>query len=250
LVNCDKAENVSAICFRMVIKMKTKFLETIRINVRNRLLAGLFLLMPFGIALFVIIWLFRWVTGLLQPAVSGILAALIRSQLVEAIPPLYINVSVWIITVIIFLLLLYLLGMIGQFVMGKKVIAFGERLMLRIPLARTIYTATKQVIKTLSIPDSKSIKSVVIVEFPRPGFKAIGFLTGRIKTSDGKEFCKVLIPTTPNPTTGFFELVPSEEVAETNLTIEEAFKMIISGGIVSPDVLLSNKLGANKQESG
>jgi len=111
-----------------------------------------------------------------------------------------------------------------------------------------IYTATKQIIKTLSIPDRKSFKSVVLVEFPRPGFKPIGFLTGWIKTSDGREFCKVFIPTTPNPTTGFFELVPSGEVAETNLTIEETFKMIISGGIVSPDVLLSKKLGANEQK--
>jgi uncharacterized membrane protein len=100
----------------------------------------------------------------------------------------------------------------------------------------------------LSIPESKSIKSVVMVEFPRPGFKSIGFLTGRIKTSDGKEFCKVLIPTTPNPTTGFFELVPSEEVAETNLTIEEAFKMIISGGIVSPDSLLFDKMDESRQK--
>jgi uncharacterized membrane protein len=133
--------------------------------------------------------------------------------------------------------------------MGKKIIAFSEMLMLRIPLARTIYTATKQVIKTLSIPDRKSFKSVVLVEFPRPGFKAIGFLTGQIKTSDGREFCKVFIPTTPHSTPGFFELVPSEEVAGTNLTIEEAFKIIISGGIVSPDVLLSNKPSGNEQKS-
>jgi len=173
-------------------------------------LSGLFLLLPFGIALFVTIWVFKWATKLLRPAVGGILAALIRSELVEPIPPLHVNVSIWIVTVTIFLLFLYLLGMIGQFVMGKKIIAFGEMLMLRIPLVRTIYTATKQVIKTLSIPESKSFKSVVMVEFPRPGFKAIGFLTGRIKTSDGREFCKVFIPTTPNPTTGFFELVPSE----------------------------------------
>jgi len=157
------------------------------------------------------------------------------------------NVSVWFITVIILLLLLYFLGMIGQFVLGKRIINFSEALMLRIPLARTIYTATKQVIKTLSIPDSKSFKSVVFVEFPRPGFKAVGFLTGRIKAQDGREFYKIFIPTTPNPTTGFFELVSSDEVAETNLTIEEAFKMIISGGIVSPDVLCFNKLSSSEQ---
>jgi uncharacterized membrane protein len=127
----------------MAAKTKTGFWKTIRGDIRNRLLAGLFLLMPFGIALIVVIWLFKWATGLLKPAVSGILAALIHSQLVEPIPPLYVNISIWIITVIIFLLLLYLLGMVGQFVMGKKIIAFGETLMLRIPLVRTIYTATK-----------------------------------------------------------------------------------------------------------
>jgi len=232
----------------MTAKTKTGFWKTIRGNIRNHLLAGLLLLMPFGIALVVVIWLFRLATGFLKPAVSGILAALIHSQLVGPIPSLYVNILIWTITVIIFLLLLYLLGMTGQFVMGRKAIALGEMLMLRIPLARTIYTAMKQVIKTLSISDRKSFKSVVIVEFPRPGFKAIGFLTGRINTSDGKDFCKVFIPTTPNPTTGFFELVPSEEVEETNLTIEEAFKMIISGGIVSPDVIFLSKADEDKQK--
>jgi uncharacterized membrane protein len=75
------------------------------------------------------------------------------------------------------------------------------------------------------------------VEFPRPGLKAVGFLTGYIEDSAGKKFCKVMIPTTPNPTTGFFELVPAEDIIETTLTVEEAFKMIISGGIVSPDLI-------------
>jgi uncharacterized membrane protein len=74
-----------------------------------------------------------------------------------------------------------------------------------------------------------------MVEFPRPGFKALGFLTGYISDSDGKKFCKLFIPTSPNPTTGFFEMVPVEDVALTDISIEEGFKMIISGGVVSPE---------------
>ena len=65
--------------------------------------------------------------------------------------------------------------------------------------------------------------------------KAIGFLTGYITDAKGMKFCKVLIPTTPNPTTGFFEIIPVEEVAQTNISIEDGFKMVISGGMVSPD---------------
>lgn len=206
-------------------------------GIRKCLLAGLFVLTPFGLAIFVMIWIFQWITGLLKPVVGGIMAVLIRAELVSPIPPLYMNISVWIATLIIILLLLYLMGIIGQLVIGKKAIVFSEMLMLRIPLARTIYTATKQVVKTLTISDRSSFKSVVLVEFPRPGFKAIGFMTGMIETMEENKLCKIFIPTTPNPTTGFFELVHPEEVEETDLTIEEAFKMIISGGIVSPGKL-------------
>jgi uncharacterized membrane protein len=87
----------------------------------------------------------------------------------------------------------------------------------------------------MSMPDSSMFKSVVLIEFPRPGLKAIGFLTGFITDSEGKKYCKIFIPTTPNPTTGYFELVPEEETFATDISIEDGFKMIISGGVVSPE---------------
>jgi uncharacterized membrane protein len=93
----------------------------------------------------------------------------------------------------------------------------------------------------MSLPNRAAFKSVVIVEFPRPGFKAIGFLTGRIQGLEGETLYKVFIPTTPNPTTGYFEIIPPEEVTETNMTTEEAFKMIISGGMVAPEFLSAAK---------
>jgi uncharacterized membrane protein len=206
-------------------------------SVRRRLLSGIFLLMPLGVTLLVMRWLFRWVARFLRPIITFVLSKLSRVPVIESVPDIYITVPVTVLSIIVLLTLLYLVGAIGQFVVGKRLIKAGETLLMRIPLVRTVYTATKQVAQAVSLPDSAALKSVVLVEFPRPGFKAVGFLTGYIEDSAGKKFCKVMIPTTPNPTTGFFELVPAEDIIETTLTVEEAFKMIISGGIVAPDVI-------------
>lgn len=206
-------------------------------NIRRRLLSGILLLMPFGVTLLVMRWLFQWLAGFLRPIITYIASRVSDHPLIESIPDIYISIFVSVCSIVILLVLLYLVGAIGQFVVGKRLIKAGETLLLRIPLVRTIYTATKQVAQAVSLPDQAALKSVVLVEFPRPGFRAVGFLTGYIEDSTGKKFCKVMIPTTPNPTTGFFEIIPAEEVIETTLTIEDAFKMIISGGIVAPDFI-------------
>lgn len=232
----------------MTLKTEMKFWKRMTHSIQARLLAGVLILTPFGVAVLVMVWLFRWFTGLLKPIVNAILTMLHKYSPAVAVPQAYVTVFIWLSTTLILLMLLYLLGVVGQFVIGKKVVAASELLVLRIPLVRTIYTATKQVIKALSVPDSKAFKSVVLIEFPRAGFQSVGYLTGNIKTPDGREFSKVFIPTSPNPTTGFFELVPPNEVVETNLTIEEAFKMIISGGMVSPDVLVSRTTNEDKQK--
>lgn len=232
----------------MTAKTEAKFWKQMTRSIRARLLAGVLILMPFGVALLVMVWLFHSFTGLLKPLVDTILAVLHRYSPAVAVPQVYVTVFTWLSTTAILLVFLYLLGVVGQFVIGKKVVAASEVLVLRIPLVGTIYTATKQVIKALSIPDSKAFKSVVLVEFPRAGFYALGYLTGTIRTPDGRELSKVFIPTSPNPTTGFFELIPPDEVVETDLAIEEAFKLIISGGMVSPEVLRSRKPNAGQKE--
>jgi uncharacterized membrane protein len=220
---------------------KSSMWAKLKNNVRRRLLSGILLLMPFGVTLLVMRWLFQWLAGFLRPIITYIPSKLSNVPLIESIPDIYISISVSVCSIVILLFLLYLVGAIGQFVVGKRLIKAGETLLMKIPLVRVIYTATKQVAQAVSFPDRAAVKSVVLLEFPRPGFRAIGFLTGYIADASGKKFCKVLIPTTPNPTTGFFEIVPVEEVVETTFTIEEAFKMIISGGLVSPDVLATGK---------
>jgi uncharacterized membrane protein len=144
--------------------------------------------------------------------------------------------TLYVITFFCLIAIIYVIGLVARFVAGRKLLSIGESLVLKIPLASTIYAATKQVTTAISMQD-KSFTSVVLVEFPRKGFYALGFLTGTIKDSAGNLYCKVFIPTTPNPTTGFFEMIPFDEVLQTELTVEEAFKAIISGGIVAPEIM-------------
>ncbi len=220
----------------MVIKKKTKR-SRIRKKITNRLLSGMLLLMPFGVTLLVMRWIFGWLAGFVKPIVVRLLHLLSQIPLVDSLPDSLTTFCVVVFTIFILLAIVYLVGQIGQRILGKQILKAAEQLVQRIPFVRSIYSATKQVIESVSLPGKAAFKSVVIVEFPRPGFKALGFLTGNIQGPSGEKLCKVFIPTTPNPTTGFFEIVPQDEVTETTLTVEEAFKMIISGGIVSPDSL-------------
>jgi uncharacterized membrane protein len=215
-------------------------------NIRRRLLSGILLLMPFGVTLLVMRWLFQWLAGFLRPIITYIASRVSDHPLIESIPDIYISIFVSVCSIVILLFLLYLVGAVGQFVVGKRLIKAGETLLMRIPLVRTIYTATKQVAQAVSLPDRAAFKSVVLVEFPRPGFWAIGFLTGRIQGPSGELLYKVYIPHAPILTTGFLEIIPTDEVIETDLTIEDGFKMILSGGVVSPDVLNALKPAENK----
>jgi len=207
-----------------------------RHSVRNRLLSGVLLFVPFGVTLLVMRWLFRWLAGFLQPVVKKAISGQEVSALFKSVPETYVTIGVSVLSILILLFLLYLVGAIGQLVLGRRLISFGERLVMLIPLVRTVYSATKQVMEAVSVPERAAFKSVVLLEFPRPGFMAVGFVTGHIQDCEGRKYCKVFIPTSPNPTTGFFEIVPAEAVRITSMSVEEAFKMIISGGLVSADI--------------
>lgn len=137
-------------------------------------------------------------------------------------------------------LLLLLVGMFAANVVGRRLIGFGERILLTIPLVRTIYNSVKQVIDAFSLPGNRgSFRRVVLVEYPRRGLYAVGFVTSEdveaLDAGDGARLTAVFVPTTPNPTSGFILLLPKDDVIPVDMTVEQAFKMIISGGILMPD---------------
>jgi uncharacterized membrane protein len=111
----------------------------------------------------------------------------------------------------------------------------------RIPLVRILYAGVKQLLETIFLQKTDAFKRVALVEYPRRGTYVIGFITGEskgeVQDKTDKNMINVFIPTTPNPTSGFYMLVPDDELVVLNMSVEDAFKLIISGGIVSPSKL-------------
>ena len=104
-------------------------------------------------------------------------------------------------------------------------------------MVREIYGVFKQVLESVMLPHKGGFKEVVLVEFPRPGMKTIGFITNRVKDVSGQNLVNVYIPTTPNPTSGYLEIIPEEDIVRLDMPIDDAIKMVVSGGMVSPEVI-------------
>ncbi|MEN6385925.1 MAG: DUF502 domain-containing protein [Phycisphaerales bacterium] len=225
-----------------ILKKKPTGWKGFKQDLRNHFLTGVLVIMPFGITLLVIRWVLGWMAGILKPWLLKILALVVRNPELQTSPPGYVSIAASVVSIIFLLILIYLIGVLASKYLGKKLIFLGEWLLLKIPVLRTVYSATKQVVNTVSVPKETAFVSVVLVDFPRQGMKAIGFLSGNIEDTSGNKYCKVFIPTTPNPTTGFFQILPENEVTKTSISVEEAFKMIISFGILAPDKLDINPI--------
>ena len=136
------------------------------------------------------------------------------------------------------LLLLLLIGTLARGYFGRTVLARVAQLVERVPLLGTIYSATRQLLEAVFSSRAQNFQRVVLVEFPRKGCYCLGFLTAEawdgVQKAVGMELVSVFVPTTPNPTSGFFVLYPRDELRVLNMTVEEAFKAIMSSGIVAP----------------
>lgn len=136
------------------------------------------------------------------------------------------------------LVLIFLLGLLGHNVLGRRVLKIGEAILGRVPLLRPIYVGAREVTRAFGHDRTKGFRRVVLIPFPLDDVWSIGFLTNEFEvTSDAgpTRMLAVFMPTTPNPTTGYYMLLPPEKVRDTSLGVEEAIRMVISGGLVSPD---------------
>ena len=206
-------------------------------SVKRTLLSGILILGPFTITILVILWLFSYIRGLIRPLVLRVLDLAMDLPGVGGVTPILLKTLVIITTIFLILLILYFIGFVGTRLMGKRLIKIIEDLIKHVPVVGSLYSASKQVLHAFGASDKPAYRSVVLVEFPRAGSKALGFLTGFVSLNNDNRYAKVIIPTAPNPTTGFFQLFPEEQVEELNISVEEAFKMILSVGLVSPDNL-------------
>ncbi len=139
------------------------------------------------------------------------------------------------------ILLIFLIGFIASNIIGKRLIGLGDTILQRLPLARGIYSSTKQIIDAFTVQGQNAFQKVVLLEYPRKRLYVLGFVTGsskgEIQDKTREETLNIFIPTTPNPTSGMLILAPRHEVTELAMTIDEGMKVIISGGLVSPAAL-------------
>lgn len=134
------------------------------------------------------------------------------------------------------------IGWLSTFILIRKFISIGEYVVNRVPLVKFFYNTPKEVINTLTMPRKGAAKRVVMIEYPRRGMWCLAFATGEVtRRPDGTRLVAVFLPTTPNPTSGFLLYIPASDVLDTNIPVEQGARMIISGGILSPEYLYTQK---------
>ncbi len=191
----------------------TRLLNTIR----NQFLIGVVVAVPLVVTILVLLWLFNTIDNILQP--------MIRLFVGQSLPGAGLVATI---------LIIYLAGLISSNVVGKRIIHFGETMVYRVPIVRTLYSSIKQVVDNFSGPGKNNFLQVVLVEYPRKGIMSIAFVTGETCDKNGNKLLSLLIPTAPNPLSGYVIVVPETEVVRTTMKIDTAMRMIISCGAVLP----------------
>lgn len=204
---------------------------------RNNILAGVLVTVPFALTIFVLFKLGSWIIGLVSAAPNRFIGSLL-----DQLNPLVSQTIIFAIGLVGTLLIVLIVGAIAKNFLGRKLVGFGEYLIIKIPLARTIYIATKQVIETLFMGTGmKNLKRVAMFEYPRKGIYSIGFVTSTIEdgkhhNQSGRKLVSIFVPTTPNPTSGYYIMLPEEDIKELSISVEDAFRIIMSAGLATNNI--------------
>jgi len=194
-------------------------------NLRNYFISGLLFWIPLGLSIVVIKFFLELVNDIVPP---------------EYLPEALFNLEsvipgsgiVWVI------LIMLITGVLVNNFIGRKILELWDRLLNKIPGFRGVYNALKQLSDTVLSPSGESFKKAVLVEYPRKGMWTIAFQKnyhGEVEKKIGEEIINIYVPTTPNPTSGFFIMLPKDDVIELDMSVDEAFKLIISTGVVAPN---------------
>ena len=215
-------------------------LERFKQDLKNDLIAGLLVVIPLATTIWLTITIASWVVNFLTRIpkqinpfddLNPILVTLLNLGVGLAVP----------------LLCILLIGLMARNIGGRWLLDVGEDVLEAIPLAGAVYKTLKQLLETLLKDTNGKFRRVILVEYPRRGIWAIAFVTGsmsnEIQAQMVRPVISVFIPTTPNPTTGWYAVVPEDEVINLSMSIEDAFKVVISGGIVAPSTLINSLPG-------
>lgn len=212
--------------FGFIKKVITKLFDYLS----SLFLNGLFTILPIIVTISIFTTSFRILKSWLEPIDK------FKPAFLEAIPHSEIILAI---------VLIFFLGAILKFFVLRSLVQSAESLLFKTPLVRPVYSGIKQLIQAFNIQEKLTFKKVVVLEFPRKGIYSLGFLTSQmpqeIAPEQEQRFFNVFVPTTPNPTSGYFVMLPESDISITNLTQQEAMALIISGGIIQPERFVHNK---------
>lgn len=191
-------------------------------RLRSRVASGIVALVPVVVTFVVLRFVFTTTSSVFLPLVDP--ASADWPQWAQAL-----------LSLAILLALVYLLGELATNLVGRRVLGLAESVVLRVPIVKVVYSASKQVAAAFQGRKARAFREVVFVDFPNPGMRAIGFVTGDVTDGSGRACHTVFVPTTPNPTTGFLQIVPVDQVEKTPYTVEDGVKMVMSLGVLVPD---------------
>ncbi|MEQ8397158.1 DUF502 domain-containing protein [Thalassobaculum sp.] len=200
---------------------------TLFARLRAYFFAGILVTAPIGITLYLTWLIIDFVDGQVTPLIPA-----------RYNPETYLPFGVPGLGVVVAVVFLTLVGSLTAGLVGRWVVRLTDRMMQRMPVVRNVHSALKQILETVLAQQSNAFRKVVLVEYPRRGMWALGFLTGEtvgeVQHLTEDDVLNVFLPTTPNPTSGFLLFVPRDEVFVLSMTVEEGIKMVVSGGIVTP----------------
>ncbi len=219
--------------------LRRRAFTALREWVARYFVAGLIFFAPIGITVWAIAAIVRWLDDLFLPRVLKVLFPGLEEP--PAIP---------LVGMLFTFIVIIVLGVLARHLFGGEFLRAWERLLARVPVARSIYGGVKQLMEAIFSPDRVSrFRRVVLIEYPRKGLYALAFTTGPargvVQDATQQHMINVFLPTTPNPTSGFYLLVPEVELIEVDLSVEDAFKLVMSAGLVVPSSVAAEGSGAS-----
>ncbi|PSN11315.1 hypothetical protein C7293_24765 [filamentous cyanobacterium CCT1] len=207
-------------------------LQKIKQDLKNDLIAGLLVVIPLATTIWLTITISAWVVRLLTRFPKQLTPF-------DGLNPVLLNFINLLIGLSVPLLAILIIGLMARNIAGRWLLDVGEKVVQSIPLAGSVYKTLQQLLQTVFQDSSTRFRRVVLVEYPRKGVWAIAFVTGAMTAAAApspSNMLSVFVPTTPNPTSGWYAIVPETDVVNLSISIEDAFKVLLSGGIVGPNL--------------
>lgn len=219
----------------MTARQRKGITAKVKAALKANLIAGLLVAAPLAATVFLLRLILRW----------GDKIMLLVPEAYR--PESYLPFEIPGLGIFLLFALLFLLGILARNILGRTLVRLGERIMGAIPLVNKVYQSVKQLMETVLVGGGRDFKRVVLVEYPRRGIYALAYVTGKthveFSKKTGNKVINLFLPTTPNPTSGFYLIVPEEDVIELDISVEDSFKILISGGLINPED--ANRSGGN-----